>query len=302
MEKTRIRPVDFIKNFSPFQKAELYIQIEKKNRILSNPVTGWTYRQLRKFYLEIIGSPNDQEVKKAWAYIRQKWTVVSPKKISSYLEEKFAGDHLRKFEYVFEAKCLMRKDVKNDIIVDLGGGFSYSTIVPVLFGLPFLRLISIDVIRYTGKSKYGIEYHKGNCTKINLPDDSVDIVCLISTLEHVGLGRYGDPYDVDGDIKTMRQAKRILNPGGHVILTIPYGYPTVVFNLHRVYDQGRFNKLIEGFKPILLKYSLLGKETNRKEVEGKKVTKFIPGYYTDIPVYLRHLDPQGGLMVLLKKM
>ena len=105
----------------------------------------------------------------------------------------------------------------------------------------------------------------------HLTDKSVDVVTIISTLEHVGLGRYGDPLDVDGDIRTMREVWRILKPGGHAILTIPYGYPTVVYNLHRVYDNGRLRLLTEGFKPVVVQYSSLGKLCSRDRIEGKKV-------------------------------
>lgn len=67
---------------------------------------------------------------------------------------------------------------------------------------------------------------------------SYDIVVLCSTIEHVGLaGRYGSQSMEDGDIKTLEKVERLLNPGGILILTIPYGVEKTIKPLHRVYNK-----------------------------------------------------------------
>lgn len=40
-----------------------------------------------------------------------------------------------------------------------------------------------------------------------------DVVMSISTFEHDGLGRYGDPLNPNGDIIAMRSTRRLLKPG-----------------------------------------------------------------------------------------
>lgn len=283
-------------------KVELYLQLVDERSKLNRVFLGQSIRKiLYRLGAGFITKRRDNKIERILREIKDKEGDTSLRSVINFLKREFSSDHLRKFEYSFLAKCLSRKVVKKDIIVDMGGGFSFSTIVPVLLRSSKTRIISIDVMNHPSVSKFGIEYMKGDCSQTNLPDRSVDVVTIISTLEHVGLGRYGDPLDVDGDLKTMREACRILKPGGYVILTIPYGYPTVVFNLHRVYDRGRFELLTKGFKPIVRKYSFLGKLCNREKIEGKRVTKVIPGFYKNIPDDLRHQDPQGGLMALLKK-
>lgn len=293
---------DFIKDYSFQNEAELIIQtrnnnLDVRNLFGINKIFSW----LRKFYIYYVSNPNDIEVENAFKYMKKKWGNNSSQTVIAYLRDKFSQDHLRKFEYAFLAKCLIRSDVKKNIIVDMGGGFSYSTITPVLLRLHKSKIFSIDVLDYPRKSKYGIKYITGDCTNTNLPNNFADAVTLISTLEHIGLGRYGDPMDIIGDIKTMQEVKRILKSGGHAIITIPYGYPTVVFNLHRVYDSGRIKKLTNGFKIIRKEYTLLGKASNRRDASGKHVTKYIPGYYENIPVRNRNYDAQGGIMLLLQK-
>lgn len=294
MTTKTLSPSDFTINFSPNKKAELYLHIVDEKPKLERFLGGQLLSKiLYRIGSDFIGRRNDNRIEKILREIKNKWGDISFKSITKFLKKEFFDDYLRKFEYAFLIQCLVRKDVRKEVVVDLGGGGSFSTIAPALLRLSNMRIISIDVTHQSAVSKYGIEYVKGDCMNTSLADASVDVVTIISTLEHVGLGRYGDPLDVDGDLKTMRETWRILKPGGHAIITIPYGYPTVVYNLHRVYDKGRVAKLMKGFAPIIMKYSRLGKFCSQKELEGKKVTKLDQQH---------HPDPQGGLLALLKKL
>jgi SAM-dependent methyltransferase len=73
------------------------------------------------------------------------------------------------------------------------------------------------------------------------PDRSIASLSCMHTVEHVGLGRYGDPIDPDGDLRAMAELSRVLAAGGHLLFVVPTGRPRVVFNAHRVYafDQVR---------------------------------------------------------------
>lgn len=73
---------------------------------------------------------------------------------------------------------------------------------------------------------------------LNLPDESFDCVVSLCAIEHFGLGRYGDEFDLYGDVKTMGEIKRVLKPGGHLILTttVTGGKPQLVYNSHRIYN------------------------------------------------------------------
>lgn len=75
-----------------------------------------------------------------------------------------------------------------------------------------------------------------------------DLVTCLSTIEHIGLGRYGDPIDPWGDIKMAANLKRLLTPGGIMLISFPVGRGTVVFNQHRIYSAYRRDLLFEGFE------------------------------------------------------
>jgi hypothetical protein len=80
---------------------------------------------------------------------------------------------------------------------------------------------------------------------------SFDFAISVSSFEHDGLGRYGDPIDPDGDLKAMLNVKNnVLNVGGLLFLSVPVGNDAVAWNAHRKYGKIRLPKLIDGFDLI----------------------------------------------------
>jgi hypothetical protein len=69
------------------------------------------------------------------------------------------------------------------------------------------------------------------------------------TIEHIGLGRYGDELDAYGDIKAINELKRVLKPGGDLLFVTPVGKPKIEFNGHRIYS---FEQIMEYFSPLTL--------------------------------------------------
>jgi ubiquinone/menaquinone biosynthesis C-methylase UbiE len=55
-------------------------------------------------------------------------------------------------------------------------------------------------------------------------------------VEHIGLGRYGDPVDYDGDVKAMAELARVVKQGGTLLFVVPVGRPRIVYNAHRIYS------------------------------------------------------------------
>jgi len=74
--------------------------------------------------------------------------------------------------------------------------------------------------------------------KLDLPDHSFDLVVSLCALEHFGLGRYGDEFDLEADKKAFGEMIRVLKPGGRLIFTttITGAQPAIAFNAHRIYN------------------------------------------------------------------
>ena len=63
-----------------------------------------------------------------------------------------------------------------------------------------------------------------------------DSVSCLHTLEHFGLGRYGDVVNFDGYLVGLNNLWEILKPGGKLYLSVPIGPQRIEFNAHRVFS------------------------------------------------------------------
>lgn len=61
-------------------------------------------------------------------------------------------------------------------------------------------------------------------------------------IEHIGLGRYGDPLDYDGDLRAIRELRRVVKPKGNLLFVVPVGKPRIQFNAHRIYSYEQIMK------------------------------------------------------------
>jgi predicted SAM-dependent methyltransferase/nitrate reductase NapAB chaperone NapD len=66
-------------------------------------------------------------------------------------------------------------------------------------------------------------------------DESIESLSAISSLEHFGLGRYGDPIDPEACFKCFRNIQAKLKKGGRLYITVPVCKDRVCFNAHRVF-------------------------------------------------------------------
>jgi hypothetical protein len=69
--------------------------------------------------------------------------------------------------------------------------------------------------------------------------EKYDAIVSYSSIEHSGLGRYGDPLNPNGDIETMEHIYKSLNDGGHCFVGFPVGKDCLVWNAHRIYGEIR---------------------------------------------------------------
>jgi len=81
----------------------------------------------------------------------------------------------------------------------------------------------------------------------NLPPILYDVIISYSSLEHDGMGRFGDPINPNGDIERVQEIFHLIKPGGKFYLGFPMGLDQLAFNLHRVYGRLRLPLLIKGW-------------------------------------------------------
>jgi SAM-dependent methyltransferase len=105
----------------------------------------------------------------------------------------------------------------------------------------------------------GLECQSADITCLPFEDNSIKSLSCLHVIEHIGLGRYGDPFDPRGDLKGMSELKRVLAPGGSLVFAVPVGgKPTLQFNAHRIYTYGQ---IIDYFRDLKLrKFALVTDE------------------------------------------
>jgi SAM-dependent methyltransferase len=86
-------------------------------------------------------------------------------------------------------------------------------------------------------------------TALPFADNSFPSVSCMHVVEHVGLGRYGDALDPDGDGKAMRELSRVVAPNGRLLFVVPVGRPRICFNAHRIYS---YEQIIAAFSGLEL--------------------------------------------------
>ena len=61
-------------------------------------------------------------------------------------------------------------------------------------------------------------FKEGSILNLPFEDNSLESVSSLCVVEHIGLGRYGDPIDTFGSEKAIKEIKRVLAVGGGSIV------------------------------------------------------------------------------------
>jgi hypothetical protein len=83
----------------------------------------------------------------------------------------------------------------------------------------------------------------GTVTALPFATNSIPSLSCLHVLEHIGLGRYGDPVDPAGTRRGVAELIRVLAPGGNLYVGMPTGRERVCFNAHRVLAPASILKL-----------------------------------------------------------
>jgi hypothetical protein len=78
-------------------------------------------------------------------------------------------------------------------------------------------------------------------------DGSFDVVTAVSTLEHIGIGFYGDIEDSEGDTRSVNELRRVTKVTGNLLVTVPFGEWKIT-NMQRTYDCNTLKRLFGNFK------------------------------------------------------
>ena len=102
------------------------------------------------------------------------------------------------------------------------------------------RPIEVMDIRPTETQIKNIYFTQADICKLK-PElaESYDLVTSLHALEHIGLGRYGDPIDPNGFTKGLENCRRLARSQGEVLISLPIASTpkdTTEFNAQRIFS------------------------------------------------------------------
>jgi len=144
--------------------------------------------------------------------------------------------------------------------IDIGSHHKYvallSKVVPVT--MVDLRPLSLPL--------ESLDFIQGSILSLPFEDNSVESLSSLCVIEHIGLGRYGDPLDYYGSKKAFDELKRVLKVGGHLYISIPVGTESITaFNAGRIFSLDDVYKLLYPLKIISSSFIVGNKLTNKFE-------------------------------------
>lgn len=127
---------------------------------------------------------------------------------------------------------------KPEFHIDISSTLHFSSIVSAFIPIHFYdyRPAKLELT--------GLTSERADLLSLPFKDASINSISCMHTVEHVGLGRYGDPLDPNGDIKAIEELERVTSRGGDVLFVVPVGKPKILFNAHRIYS---YSQIIEYF-------------------------------------------------------
>lgn len=133
--------------------------------------------------------------------------------------------------------------------VDISSTLNFCTLVSAFIPVDFYDYRPAQIILEGLTSKHA------DLTNLDFANNSINSLSCMHTLEHIGLGRYGDRIDYDGDLKAIGELKRVLAINGDLLIVVPTGKPKIAYNAHRIYA---YEQIISYFEPLeLIEFSLI---------------------------------------------
>ena len=116
---------------------------------------------------------------------------------------------------------------------DIGSRLNGFLSIIISMGIP---LKVIDVRSFPVQIE-GMESIIDDATELReFADDSIESLSAVSSLEHFGLGRYGDEINPEACFECFSNIQKKLKKNGKLYITVPIGRERCCFNAHRVFN------------------------------------------------------------------
>lgn len=91
---------------------------------------------------------------------------------------------------------------------------------------------------------------QGSILELPYENGSLNSISCLHVIEHIGLGRYGDPMDPLGSKKAAGELVRVLSNSGNLYIGVPIGRERVAFNAHRIFSPDTIRDFFDGLELV----------------------------------------------------
>jgi hypothetical protein len=149
--------------------------------------------------------------------------------------------------------------------VDVGSHHKFVSLLSKVVALEAVDIRPWDV------TMDSVRFRQGSVLSLPYADQSLPSVSSLCVIEHIGLGRYGDPLDVDGTQKAFAELKRVTAPGGNLYVSLPIDDESrVYFNANRAFAESEVEALAAPFVIVARAY-IFGNEFVTSSRQGHGV-------------------------------
>lgn len=133
------------------------------------------------------------------------------------------------------------------------------------------KIVCVD-IRKPDFDLEGLHFVQGSILSLPFETASIHSISCLHTVEHIGLGRYGDEIDPKGFENAVLELSRILAKNGNLYLSMPIGRERVEFNAQRILSPLTPLRILD--KLVLQEFSVVDDEGKfHRNVDPKDYTK-----------------------------
>jgi SAM-dependent methyltransferase len=127
--------------------------------------------------------------------------------------------------------------------VDVGSSVKSMALIAQFLPVTFVDIRAVDL------QVPGFTFRSGSVLELPFADASIHSLSSLCVIEHIGLGRYGDPLDPFGSEKAAAELLRVLAPGGDLYISVPVDRECrVYFNAHRGFTREYLLSLFPGLE------------------------------------------------------